>query len=354
MGTILISDSRIFDGEKFLQGDILISDGIVTKIADHIEAPADFRFSARGKTVLPGLVDIHTHLYGISPPGWSAFADSSCFPFGVTAVADASASFGDRTVLDSFGIKTVVFVIISTKGDRLPFDETERRLEKYGDKAVGIKVCYDTTFNPGLTSIEPLMQICEFAHAKGLSVTVHTSNTPIPMAELLSVLEPGDIATHVYHRGPNSVADDDFACIHDARKRGVILDIGFCGNLHVDFEILRNAISCGAQPDVISTDLVRPAVFTQGGKYGLTMCMSMAKHLGMAEADIFRAVTSSAANALKQPWGRLKEGGVADIAVLELCHEPFDIADKNGYRIQSDMGYRCVLTVSGGNVVYRR
>ena len=78
--------------------------------------------------------------------------------------------------------------------------------------------------------------------------------------------------------------------------------------------------------------------------------------LGMKEEDIFRAVTSSPAKALQKAgeWGILKEGGNADICVLDYTDEPYCLTDKAGNRVENKKGYRCILTISDGNVVYRR
>ena len=87
----------------------------------------------------------------------------------------------------------------------------------------------------------------------------------------------------------------------------------------------------------------------------MTMCMSIAKHLGMSEEDIFRAVTSSPAKALgkENEWGHLKVGRCADIAVFDYTNEGCDFADKAGNHIVSEKGYRCLLTVADGELVYR-
>ena len=87
----------------------------------------------------------------------------------------------------------------------------------------------------------------------------------------------------------------------------------------------------------------------------MTMCMNIAKTLGMREEDIFRAVTSNPAKALgkESEWGSLAIGHTADIAVFEHTDEGFDLTDKAGNHIESDRGYRCVMTVADGEVVYR-
>lgn len=87
----------------------------------------------------------------------------------------------------------------------------------------------------------------------------------------------------------------------------------------------------------------------------MTMCMNIAKTLGMREEDIFRAVTSNPAKALgkEKEWGYLTVGRSADIAVFDYTNEGFDLTDKVGNHICNTQGWRCVLTVSDGQVVYR-
>lgn len=352
MDTLLIKNGRIFDGHDFSHNDIFICDGIVQEIAPNLNHQARFTFDAANMTVLPGLVDVHMHMIAISGPQWGASTDGSCFPFGVTAAADASAGYGNQSILESFSVKSVAFVHCGVNRP-IDFDALEEKVRRYGDKAVGIKLFYDGIGSPQLHDTIVLKEACDWAHQRNLSVTVHTSNCPVPMAELLSVLGKGDIATHIYHGNGHTVEEDNFQCLVDAKNRGVLLDVGFAGTGHVDFSIFRKALAAGITPDLLGTDLVRQVAFTRGGRYGQTMCMSIAKHLGMDEQDIFTAVTSRAAKALKHPWGILQEGGCADIAVLSYCSEPFDLTDKSGCRVHSDLGYRCMLTVSNGNVVYR-
>ena len=87
----------------------------------------------------------------------------------------------------------------------------------------------------------------------------------------------------------------------------------------------------------------------------MTMCMNIAKSVGINEKDIFRAVTSTPAKVLEKEneWGSIKVGRIADIAVFDYTNEGFDLTDNAGNKFKSDMGYRCVLTVSDGQVVFR-
>jgi len=217
---------------------------------------------------------------------------------------------------------------------------------------VGIKI-----FHAGkhVQSLRPLEQVCAFARERGLPVMVHCNGSPVPMAELLEVLAPGDILTHAFHGSPNTAADDGFAALKKAQQRGVIIDAGFAGHVHTDFSVFRAAVASGFVPNTVSTDITRSSAFMRGGRYGMTLCMSMARHMGMCEEDILRAVTSAPAKALgkEDEWGYLAVGRTADIAVLDHTDEGFDLTDRAGNHIESKNGYRCVLTVSDGQVVYK-
>ena len=281
-------------------------------------------------------------------------AEVSCFPFGVTAAADAGGGRGDKALLDSFMLKNAVFAGVRLKDNHIDFMETEAMLAKYGDKVIGLKVYFDTTVSE-VSDITPLCEVCKIARQKGLRVMVHCSNSPAKMEEILNTLDKGDILTHSFHGGKNNAAEDEFESMRQAQKRGVVIDAGMAGYVHTDFGVLEKAIQCGIVPDVISTDITRYSAYIRGGRYGMTMCMNIAKTAGMREEDIFRAVTSNPAKALgkENEWGYLKVGRAADIAVFDYTDEGFDLTDKAGNHISNTEGYRCVLTVSDGQIIYR-
>lgn len=354
MAKILIKCGRVWDGEKFFFSDVLTCDGKISEVSENITPDAEFVYDATGKIVSCGLVDAHLHLRGVSP-GFGAFPEASCMPFGVTAAVDAAATYGDRAYLDSLFLKNLVFVACRIENNRAYFDNTEKMLEKYGDKAIGVKLFFDTE-GADVRDATALCDVVSFAEKRGLRVMVHSSNSPIPIPELLSLLRPGDIFTHAYHGGKHNSSEDEFECIFKAKKHGVVIDAGLAGHIHTDFDVFKRGISRGAIPDIISTDLTEWSSYKRGGRYGMTMCMSIARHLGMSEEDIFRAVTSNPAKAVSKEteWGYLKVGRCADIAVFEYSDEGFDLTDKTGNHISSESGYRCALTVVFGEVAYRR
>lgn len=354
MARILIKNGKVWDGESFFFADILTEDKVIAKIENNISDNADFIFDATGKTISAGLVDIHVHMRGVASENLGIEPQMSSFPFGVTAVNDAGSANGDRALLDSFAVKNTVFVCVDIRDNHADFNVIEKLLQKYGDKAIGMKVYFDTTIED-ISDITPLKEICKYAKSKGLRVMVHCSHSPTSMAEIINTLSVGDVLTHIYHGGENSCIPNDFEAFKLAKQKGIVMDTGFAGHVHTDFANLKNAINSGFLPDTISTDITCYSAYKRGGRYGMTMCMNIAHKVGMGEEDIFRAVTSSPAKVLgkESEWGYLKEGRCADIAVFDYIDEGFDLTDNVGNRLNSNIGYRCILTVVDGQVVFR-
>lgn len=355
MGNILIKNGRVWDGNRFFYADVLTQDQTIVRIGENI-APVKntYVFDATGMTVSAGLVDCHVHMLGTESDKFGISADLSTIPFGVTAAADAGGAHANRELVQNHLVKNVTFAKVLIKDDRADFTVTEKKLRLYGDEIIGIKVYFDAA-SDDVRTIAPLQQACAYARDKKLLVMVHCSGSPTPMAEILETLSPGDILTHAFHGGSHTAADDGFIALRDAKERGIVIDAGFAGHIHTDFGVFRAAVAQGVLPDTISTDITRASAYKRGGRFGMTMCMSMARTAGMTEADIFRAVTSAPAKALGKDsqWGILKEGGCADIAVLEYGNEPFSLTDKAGNILEDTRGYRCKMTVAGGEVVWR-
>lgn len=92
--SLLIQGGRVFDatGAPARQADVLIEGGRVKAVGAGISAPPDARIiDARGKTVLPGLYDLHTHVpyatVGGIQPDWGKNL-KAYLRAGVTTVAD--------------------------------------------------------------------------------------------------------------------------------------------------------------------------------------------------------------------------------------------------------------------------
>jgi beta-aspartyl-dipeptidase (metallo-type) len=63
----LITGGSVYAPEKLGRKDILIAGRVIARVADRIDLPAEFQpliIRAKGKTIVPGFVDLHVHLLG--------------------------------------------------------------------------------------------------------------------------------------------------------------------------------------------------------------------------------------------------------------------------------------------------
>lgn len=354
MGSILIKNGHLWDGEKFSTADILTKNNKIEKIGASLKDTAEFTYDAKGMTVSAGLVDMHVHTNGISSNEFGIQAEMSSLPFGVTAINNAGTAYANIESANMCAVKNTVFVGAEMSKDGAKLTEAERHIKAYGTRAKGIKVYFDKSMC-NADSTAPLDEVCKFAHSQGLKVMVHCSNSPVSMTSIVETLSNGDILTHAYHGGANSCIDNHFEALILAKQKGVIIDSGFAGHVHTCFSTLKAAFEARLFPDTLSTDITRYSAYKRGGKYGMTLCMSLAKDFGMSEEEIFKAVTSSPANALSKgnEWGYIREGRTADIAVFDYTDEGYDMIDSINNRVYNTKGYKCVLTVLDGEIVYR-
>lgn len=82
VNSFAIRDCRIFDGEKIIYGSLLVQKGMISSVGLNIEVPDTiFSLEGSGKTVLPGLIDAHVHIF-------TEFQLEQALIFGVTHVID--------------------------------------------------------------------------------------------------------------------------------------------------------------------------------------------------------------------------------------------------------------------------
>src|SRR6187200_824210 len=96
MGTTLVKNGTVVTASDRYQADIYIDKGVVTLIGQGLNLPADTVIDASGMLVMPGGIDVHTHLD---------------MPFGGTTSADdfetgtIAAAHGGTTTLVDFAIQ---------------------------------------------------------------------------------------------------------------------------------------------------------------------------------------------------------------------------------------------------------
>ncbi len=355
---ILLKNARVWTGDEFLNGlqSVAVAGGKIAAIGD-CPGTAAYTVDVKGSILSPGLIDSHVHIRGCSPDSFSIGIEAAGFPFGVTAAVEASASKLDGSrILDNMLMKTYVFVAAQFEGKTFLLEKTDELVQAYGDRALGVKVFFDTCM-PMMTEGDaaPLEAVCKYARARGLKVLVHCTRSPVPMAQMLDILSPGDICTHIFHTAGHNALEDDFECLIQAQKRGIILDDGMAGGGHTNFDMIRKADEKGFTPNTISTDLTPGSAFRKGGCYGLTMCMNILRSMYIDEEKIFKMVTGDAARAIgkEQEIGFLEVGRSADLCVLKYGAMPYKIKSSGNAESQSALGYVNLLTICQGTIMFR-
>jgi dihydroorotase-like cyclic amidohydrolase len=83
MASFIIQDVRLFDGEKVQENaSVLVEDGIIKGVAQEYQKAGLPIISKPGHTLLPGLIDAHSHPYG------EASLSEQSFRFGITTLMD--------------------------------------------------------------------------------------------------------------------------------------------------------------------------------------------------------------------------------------------------------------------------
>lgn len=353
MAKMLFKAGKIFDGEEFFNGDLLIENDEIVAIDSCIKSENAMEIDCSGCIISSGLVDIHTHLSEMGNKSFGFPADMATIPFGVTYAVDACAENIEVNYLDKLCVKTAVFIPIRIKGDSLDYEKMQARVNLYGERVVGVKVYFDESLKNGTTE-QHFRLACAFAREKKLKIMVHSSYSPVNMEKIVDILQAGDIITHAYHGVYHTIDENDYVAYKKAKEKGVIIDAGMAGGVHTDFAVLQKAIERGCIPDVISSDITKFSAYIRGGVYGLPMCMSIARLCGMKEKDVFKAVTINATKAVhKEEWFGLCVGAKATLSVMEWGDTQIDIFDRAGNSLTSKKGYLCRMTVKNGQVIYR-
>jgi dihydroorotase len=345
---VLVSGGHLIDPASNIDAplDIGITAGRVTQVSNHID-PGEARriVDARGKIVMPGLVDSHVHVYdGVAQVGVPAEAVG--IARGVTTLIDGGSAgattfpgFREYVVRPS---RTRVYALlnISRPGMTVPNeladmswvdpDAAVRTIEANREIIVGIKVRMLAGI-PGGGDLEVMQRTREAADASGVPIVVHIGGQTSPLASIFELLRPGDVVTHALRSRGSIVLEDGTVepAVGEALARGVHFDIGH-GRGNLDFDNAEAALADGFRPTTISSDVHRGNV--AGPVFDLPTTMSKFVLLGMTLPDVVRAATYTPAQIFGLPFGTLAEGSVADLSVLEHVEGDYEFVDSGGKR----------------------
>jgi dihydroorotase len=341
----------------------------------HLVAPARLEYppqlgttviDARGKLVVPGLVDMHAHVYtGVCP--LTVPADEACLSSGVTTVASAGDAGANtiggfrRLIVEPSRTRVVAFLHISTIGltgwpegeahelAYLDVDKAVRAAVENSDIVVGIKVREQAPLIVAEHGLEPVRRAVAAGSRAGLPVMVHIGGAPTRLGELMDLLRPGDIITHCFTAAGNGLTEDSQVVPEawEARRRGIVFDVGH-GFGSFAYGVAEPAVAAGFWPDTISTDLHSLSASGPVGDLPTTMSKFLA--LGMPLHDVISAVTTRPAAVIgrSDTVGSLAVGRTADVTVLEMSEEDVAFVDSTGERRSGERRLRVLSTLRAG------
>ncbi len=369
---LILRGGRVVDPSQKLDAvtDVAFKDGKVAEVGSGLKASAnsDVR-DVSGRIVSPGLIDLHTHVYwGGTSLGIDA--EEFCRTSGVTTAIDTgSAGPGNfagfrKHVIEPSAVRILAYLHISFAGiygfsKRVMVGESEELrlmapldavdvINANRDLIVGVKVRVGR-HAAGNSGIVPLDIALQVANEVGLPLMAHIDFPPPSYEEVLARLRPGDVLTHAFRPFPNTPVSPQGGVkpeVLDARKRGVIFDIGH-GMGSFAFKTARSMLASGFQPDTISSDV--HSLCMEGPAFDLVTTMSKFLCLGMNFNDIIASVTINAAKALQRPeLGSFKPGSAGDATVLSIKDGRFDYVDVVGEHLASDRKIVSEGVVLGG------
>lgn len=372
---LLLKGGHLIDPKNRISAprDVAIKDGRIAAVAQNIQ-PTQARktIMVPDLYVVPGLIDLHAHVFsGVDGKGLAG-GDSSIHPdsfaqrVGVTTVVDAGSSGRltfptfRRTIVDKSRTRVLVFLNIGGPG--MPGDAQEQNVDDMDAKAaaalamankdviVGIKVAHYT--GPDWTPVERGVEAGTIANIP-VMIDFGAFRLERPFQDLvLKKLRPGDIYTHAFY-APVPYFDKAgklLPYLAEARKRGVLFDVGH-GGAAFEFKQAARAVAQGFPPDTISTDVHSGSL--NAGMKDMLNVMSKFLNMGMTLDDVvYRSTWNPARVIHREELGHLSVGALADIAVLKLEQGDYGFVDSWGAGLKGTRRLSNELTLRDGYVIY--
>ena len=364
---VIVKGGRVIDPSLRINAirDVAIAGGRIAAVEADIAADAEETIDARGRLVVPGLLDIHTH-YARDNEG-----PTVCLADGVTGWIDAGSQGADH-IADSVAVAKSapqqgrVLINIGRAGilpggdtmdiSRADVGAAKDAIARNRDFIVGVKARLSR--DVAADDVEVLGRAQEVATSFNLPVMIHMGQTVSPLPRLLNLLKRGDIVTHMFAPPPNSIIDDNGNILPEvlaARRRGVWFDVANGRRGHLRWDSVDRVLQAGFWPDTFSTD-GNTTSRTTAGVIDFPNVMSKFLSFGMTLDQVVARATVNASRVfpLFNDRGTLNVGAPADVAVLELREGAFEFVDNYGNKRTGRQRLFPSGTVLGGKRVLAR
>ena len=372
---LLIKNGHVIDPKNHINGqkDIAVAAGKVVKVGNDIPAMQSRKtIDAKGLYVVPGLLDIHTHVFVGTKPDkfadgiYSVSPDDFTFKSGVTTVVDAGTSgwrnfsLFKEQVIDRSQTRVLAFVNIAGSGmsgkplqediNDMNSDSAVVAIQKHKDIIVGIKIGHYEG-----SDWTPFERALEAGRKSNTPLFVECHLPQFSLEDQLKKMRPGDILTHSFEQVTERMPVlDQQGKVHPfvlaAQKKGVLFDVGH-GGAGFWFSQAVPAFKQGLAPNSFGSDLHRFSM--NAGMKSMLNIMSKYMAIGMSIEDVIARATWNAAKSIKrEDLGNLSEGSVADITILSLQKGKFGFIDAAGKKLDGSNKLEAELTVRAGKVVW--
>ena len=355
---LVVKGGEVLDPSQNLRAkrDVGIRFGVVEAVEANIPDERAVKvLDASGRLVIPGLIDLHSHVFpygsaiGIPADELLPFQATTTMVSAGDAGANNFAAFR-RHIVAQTRTRLYAFVHIANVGltpfpvaelyniDFAQVDAAAKSVAENSDIVIGVKVrmSENVIAKNGTEPLKRSIQACEKAGG-GARVMCHIGGveTPQLMTDILDLLRPGDVLTHCYTGFPN-IAGKFTNIVQDgkllpaalaAKQRGVIFDVGHGGG-SFDYTVAEVAIPAGAGPDTISSDIHVFSGNTPGMPY-LTWVMSKFLNMGFSLEQVIAMATINPAKVINRipKLGTLQLGAPGDVSVLEIVDAPVEFVD---------------------------
>jgi dihydroorotase len=363
---LLLRGGEVIDRQSGLRGprDVAFDGDRVTAIEDKLDrSSAQQIVDVSGCLVVPGLVDVHSHVFdGV---GDGVDADEYCLRRGTTTTVDGGSAGANtivafRRLAANKRARVLAWLNLSTIGQvdlrvgelmALPWADVDAAVaaaKANPDLIVGFKARL-STYVAGGACQTVLRLVLEAGEAAGLPIMIHVGDTQDPLSEILPRLRPGDVMTHTLTgrkfgilRGDGKIIPEAF----EARERGVLFDAAR-GRNHVAFPVMQAAVDQGFIPDSLATDITVGTAADP--EFGMPLMATHLLSFGVPLEDVLPRVTINPAKAARRDdLGRLQVGGIGDATVLRLVEGDFTLQDVDGRVRKTDRRLTAVGVVRAG------
>lgn len=391
---------RVIDPHRGIDevADVVIRDGIIESIGEPVGRSVDPNLTVidvSGKLVVPGLIDLHAHIYrgmssyGVAPDRAGVFA-------GVAHVNDVGSvgwmTFtgfhhyivrGARTPVTCWPNMLSIGLPENWAMGATPFANETYYPELLAEHAAahpevirGVKVWVERGFMSNLDEtwrafeaarrVTELVPINMYVHLGDLWPK-HAGKPLIEIDEMLTQvverMRPGEVLGHCFTQFPGGLVDDDLKVSPAAKlatQKGILHEVGH--GLNFSFARARRFFDEGLPVDIISSDLhglmnagkIKPALGLEpdpGNVLNWSMMGTMSKclALGMSLTDVIRASshTPAVAIGIDRAKGSLTPGFQASISILDLKPGRFKMVDSVGESMLGNHLFVPVHTIIG-------